>query len=260
MFVLHCPMLSRSQILKAIRSAARKLGRAPTRAEFMRLTGIHYGRLIPHFPDGYRAAIRAAGLSPDPGGLRIGTAALLTDWARLARKKGRIPTREEYEHQGRYASASLETRFHRWSQVPAAFSNLPNQPAFPENGLTCCGALRAVPCPRAAEAVVGCEVFKRAPGATQILESNPWRVFPPQKFPSFRRRFTEKNSSPLPCSACSSRALLLKLLCARLSRAAFCLTALCLARLWGCPAFSLNLPMKWESFFSSACWPGAWAS
>ncbi|HEY7401939.1 MAG TPA: hypothetical protein VIB39_00325 [Candidatus Angelobacter sp.] len=114
-------MLSRSQILSALRSAARKLGRAPTRAEFMRLSGIHYGRLIPHFPEGYRAAIRVAGLSPDPGGLRIGSAILLTDWARLARKKGRIPTREEYDREGRYASASLETRFHRWSQVPSAF-------------------------------------------------------------------------------------------------------------------------------------------
>jgi hypothetical protein len=115
------PMLTRTQILSAIRAAARKLGRAPTRAEFMGLSGIHYGRLIPHFPDGYRAAISAAGLSPDRGGLRIGTAALLTDWARLARKKGRIPTRDEYEREGRYASASLETRFHRWSQVPSAF-------------------------------------------------------------------------------------------------------------------------------------------
>ncbi|HEY1939183.1 MAG TPA: hypothetical protein VGJ33_14720 [Candidatus Angelobacter sp.] len=114
-------MLSHSEILRAIRSAARKLKRAPTRAEFMRLSGIHYGRLIPHFPGGYRSAIRAAGLSPDPGGLRIGTADMLTDWARLARKKRRIPTREEYERNGRYASASLETRFHRWSQVPAAF-------------------------------------------------------------------------------------------------------------------------------------------
>src|SRR5690349_1650093 len=114
-------MLTLKQILTAIRSAARKLKRAPTRAEFMRLTGIHYGRLIPHFPGGYRDAVRAAGLSPDPGGLRIDTAALLTDWARLARKKGRIPTREEYDREGRYASASLETRFHRWSQVPSAF-------------------------------------------------------------------------------------------------------------------------------------------
>lgn len=114
-------MLSRSQILRALRSAARQLGRAPTRAELLRLTGIHYGRLIPHFPDGYRSAVRAAGLSPDPGGLRIGTADLLADWARLARKKGRVPTRDEYEREGRYASASLETRFHRWTQVPSAF-------------------------------------------------------------------------------------------------------------------------------------------
>jgi hypothetical protein len=114
-------MLSREQILRALRAAARQLGRTPTRAEFLRLTGIHHGRLIPHFPGGYRSAIRLAGLSPDPGGLRIDTAVLLTDWARLARKKGRVPTREEYEREGRHASASLETRFHRWSQVPSAF-------------------------------------------------------------------------------------------------------------------------------------------
>lgn len=113
-------MLTRSQILRALRAAARQLGRAPTRAEFLRLTGIHYGRLIPHFP-GFRDAVRAAGLSPDPGGIRIGTADLLADWARLARKKGRVPTRDEYEREGHYASASLETRFHRWTQVPSAF-------------------------------------------------------------------------------------------------------------------------------------------
>jgi hypothetical protein len=113
-------MLTRAQILSALRSAARKLGRSPTRAEFLRLSGIHYGRLIPHFR-GYRDAVRAAGLSPHPGGLRIGVTALLTDWARLARKKGRVPTREEYDCEGRYASASLENRFHRWSQVPSAF-------------------------------------------------------------------------------------------------------------------------------------------
>ena len=113
-------MLTRSQLLRALRSAARELGHAPTRIEFLRLTGIHHCKLLSHFP-GYRDAVRAAGLSPDPGGLRIGTAALLTDWARLARKKGRVPTREEYDREGRHASASLETRFHRWSQVPAAF-------------------------------------------------------------------------------------------------------------------------------------------
>jgi len=141
-------MLSRSQILRALRAAARQLGRAPTRAELLRLTGIHYGRLIPHFPGGYRAAVRAAGLSPDPGGLRIGTAALLTDWARLARKKGRIPTREEYEREGRHASASLETRFHRWSQVPSAFLKFAESTGLSEQWSDVVGIIHNGPVPK----------------------------------------------------------------------------------------------------------------
>jgi len=142
------PMLSRSQILRALRSAARQLGRAPTRAELLRLTGIHYGRLIPHFPGGYRSAIRAAGLSPDPGGLRIGTADLLADWARLARKKGRVPTREEYEREGRYASASLETRFHRWTQVPSAFLKFTESMGLSEQWSDVVGIIHNGPMPK----------------------------------------------------------------------------------------------------------------
>lgn len=140
-------MLSRSQILSALRAAARQLGRAPTRAEFLRLTGIHYGRLIPHFPGGYRSAIRAAGLSPDRGGLRIDTAGLLIDWARLARKKGRVPTREEYEREGRYASASLETRFHRWTQVPSAFLKFAESTGLSEQWSDVVGLIHNGPMP-----------------------------------------------------------------------------------------------------------------
>src|SRR5260370_3010329 len=111
---------SREQLLAALRAAARKLRRAPTRSEFMRLSGIHYCRLALHF-HGFRAALRAAGLEPHPGGLRIDTAALMEDWGRVARQAGRVPTRDEYESYGRYASASLETRFHRWSRVGSCF-------------------------------------------------------------------------------------------------------------------------------------------
>jgi hypothetical protein len=140
-------MLTRSQILRALRAAARQLGRAPTRAQFLRLTGIHYGRLIPHFPSGYRSAIRAAGLSPDPGGIRIGTADLLGDWARLARKKGRVPTRDEYEREGRYASASLETRFHRWTQVPSAFLKFAESAVLSEKWSDVIGIIHNGPMP-----------------------------------------------------------------------------------------------------------------
>jgi len=141
-------MLSRSQILRALRAAARQLGHAPTRAELLRLTGIHHCKLIPHFPGGYRSAIRAAGLSPDPGGLRIGTADLLADWARLARKKGRVPTREEYEREGRHASASLETRFHRWTQVPAAFLKFAESMGLSEQWSDVIGIIHNGPMPK----------------------------------------------------------------------------------------------------------------
>jgi hypothetical protein len=141
-------MLTRSQILRALRAAARQLGRAPTRAEFLRLTGIHHCKLIPHFPGGYRSAIRAAGLSPDPGGLRIDTAGLLTDWARLARKKGRVPTRDEYEREGRYASASLETRFHRWTQVPSAFLKFAESTGISEQWSDVVGIIHNGPMPK----------------------------------------------------------------------------------------------------------------
>ncbi|HEY1528764.1 MAG TPA: hypothetical protein VGH51_21280 [Candidatus Angelobacter sp.] len=112
----------------------------------MRLTGIHHCKLIPHFP-GYRDAVRAAGLSPDPGGIRIGTADLLTDWARLARKKGGVPTREEYAREGRYAFGSLETRFHRWSQVPSAFLKFAESTGLSEQWSDIVGIIHNGPVP-----------------------------------------------------------------------------------------------------------------
>jgi Homing endonuclease associated repeat len=115
-------LLSKDEALGALHAVARKLRRAPTRMEFMRLSGIHYCKLTRHFR-GYRAALRAAGLEPHPGGLRVATAALMEDWGRVARKMGRIPTRAEYERHGRYATASLETRFQRWSRVHTCFLN-----------------------------------------------------------------------------------------------------------------------------------------
>jgi hypothetical protein len=142
-------MLTRKQLLSALRSAARQLGRTPTRIEFLRLTGIHYGRLFPHFPDGYRSAIRAAGLSLDRGGLRIDTAALLTDWARIARKKGRVPTRNEYRGEGRYAFTSVEKRCHgRWSQVPSAFLEFAESTGLSEEWSDVVGMIHNGPMPK----------------------------------------------------------------------------------------------------------------
>jgi hypothetical protein len=111
---------TKSQIISAIKATARRLKRTPTRSEFQRLSGIHWTKVQRMF-GGYRVAVREAGLEPDSGGIRIDTAAMLEDFGRLARRLKRHPTREEYEKLGRYASASLETRFHRWSAVRESF-------------------------------------------------------------------------------------------------------------------------------------------
>jgi hypothetical protein len=203
-------MLTRSQILCALRAAARQLGRAPTRAEFLRLTGIHYGRLIPHFPGGYRSAIRAAGLSPDPGGLRIGTADLLADWARLARKKGRVPTREEYEREGRYASGSLETRFHRWTQVPAGFLKFAESIGLSEEWSDVVGIIQNGPMPKRGGGRRWLQGWKKDDWKKNDGKRNDWRKNSAHKEASHQqdsqKEDPQKSNSnvPAPASALSA--------------------------------------------------------
>lgn len=182
-------MLTRKQILSAIRAAARQLGRAPTRAEFLRLTGIHYCKLRPHFP-GYRDAVRAAGLSPDPGGLRIGTADLLADWARLARKKGRVPTRDEYYREGRHAPRSVETRFDRWTQVPSAFLKFAESTGLSEEWADVVGIIHNGPMP------------KRGGGRRWLRgwKKNDWRKQDSQKNDS-QQEAAQKQDSSVPAVA-----------------------------------------------------------
>ena len=112
---------SKEQIVAALKSAARKLGHAPTSNEFTRLSGITINQVRERF-SGYRLAVRAAGLTPRQWGLRVETAALLEDWGKAVRQVGGVPSRREYERVGTYWYDCLANRFQTWSQVPAAFS------------------------------------------------------------------------------------------------------------------------------------------
>ena len=127
--LLSCPsrtpnahqIRSKEQIIAALKSAARKLGHAPTSNEFTRLSGITINQVRERF-GGYRLAVRAAGLTPRQWGLRVETAALLEDWGKAVRQVGGVPSRREYERVGTYWYDCLANRFQTWSQVPAAFS------------------------------------------------------------------------------------------------------------------------------------------
>jgi len=86
---------TKEQIIAAFKSAARKLGHAPTSNEFTRLSGITINQVRERF-SGYRLAVRAAGLTPRQWGLRVETAALLEDWGKAVRQVGGVPSRREY--------------------------------------------------------------------------------------------------------------------------------------------------------------------
>lgn len=115
---------SKQQIIATLRSVARKLGRTPRGNELKRVAGISIHQVRRRFSGGYRVALQAAGLKPDQMGLRVETAALLEDWARIVRKVGAVPVRREYEKVGNYSIDCFDDRFGGWMKVPAAFSGV----------------------------------------------------------------------------------------------------------------------------------------
>ncbi|HEY2169857.1 MAG TPA: hypothetical protein VGJ30_09560 [Candidatus Angelobacter sp.] len=106
----------KEKIVAAIRRAAAELGRAPSRGELRRITGVSHYRVLAEFPT-LREAVRAAGLEPNPKGEKISTEDLLADWKRVAEKLGRRPSRAEYVREGRYSAGALTVRFGSWGKI-----------------------------------------------------------------------------------------------------------------------------------------------
>ena len=106
----------KEKILAAIRRAAAELGRAPSRGELRRITGVSHYRVLAEFRT-LREAVRAAGLEPNPKGEKISTEDLLSDWKRVAEKLGRRPSRAEYVREGKYSAGAFVGRFGSWSGI-----------------------------------------------------------------------------------------------------------------------------------------------
>jgi hypothetical protein len=106
----------KEKILAAIRRAAAELGRAPSRGDLRRITGVSHYRVLAEFAT-LREAVRAAGLEPNPKGEKISTEDLLADWKRVAEKLGRRPSRAEYVREGKYSAGALTVRFGSWGRI-----------------------------------------------------------------------------------------------------------------------------------------------
>ncbi len=108
--------MTKREIIAAIRRAGRELGRAPSRGELKRLTGVSHYRVLTQFRS-LREAVRTAGLTPSAKGERVSTEELMRDWERVRKKLGRRPSRAEYVREGKYSAGALVGRFGTWSEV-----------------------------------------------------------------------------------------------------------------------------------------------
>lgn len=110
---------NQDEVLTAIRAAAERLGRPPSRSEFMSHSGMTEYQVLKHFPS-WREAVRSAGLEPHSTNVPIDPDVLLQDWGEFVRRVRRIPTRDQYRRDGTYSPGVFE-RFGPWSAVPLKF-------------------------------------------------------------------------------------------------------------------------------------------
>jgi len=77
------PAPDQAAVLDAIGENAKALGRAPSRGEFMRSSGMSEYQVLRHFPS-WREAVRAAGLDSEPSNVPLDPSVLLEELFGLA--------------------------------------------------------------------------------------------------------------------------------------------------------------------------------
>jgi Homing endonuclease associated repeat len=112
--------VTKEEVIRAIRACTRKLGRIPTKKELRELTGITEKRVSNRFGS-LGQAIRAAGLEPRGPGYQLKIDTVLKDWAAVARKLGKLPSKNEYTAHGRHSTVPFDSRWKSWKDVPLRF-------------------------------------------------------------------------------------------------------------------------------------------
>jgi hypothetical protein len=116
------PPPDKQHVLNSLTAIARGAGRAPSRSEFLSLSGISEHHVSQFFPT-WNDAVRAAGLQPFTLNVRLDDRELLEDWGHTVRKNRKIPARRAYRHLGKYDRRTIERRFGPWSTLPEVFRN-----------------------------------------------------------------------------------------------------------------------------------------
>ena len=116
---------SDSQVISAIRRVSKDLGHPPSQSEFFEYTEFTEKHLLAHFAD-WDEASRFAGLKPHPEKLPPTPEQLLTDWANVVRKLGRIPTPNMYQREGSYKLRTIKKEVGTWPAIIEKFREFAN--------------------------------------------------------------------------------------------------------------------------------------
>ena len=114
------PLPDKKQILNSIAVIAKKLGRAPSQAEFVAQSGISKYFVLKSFSS-WTEAVRAAGLQPSALDARVNDRALLEDWGGAVRRNPGTLPRHMFRRAAKYNPCTLAKRFGGWSSMPQAF-------------------------------------------------------------------------------------------------------------------------------------------
>jgi hypothetical protein len=113
--------MTKEDVLKAIRETERKLGHTPQLAELARMGVLERMHVRRHFRS-YALAVRECGLEPQVNVTTAPMKALFTEWARVARKRKRLPVLSDLPAAGKVSRNVFLYRFGGWRRVPEAMA------------------------------------------------------------------------------------------------------------------------------------------
>ncbi|HET9839687.1 MAG TPA: hypothetical protein VFR84_15785 [Candidatus Angelobacter sp.] len=114
--------MTNQEIIRTIKACAKKLGRNPRMRDIRPILKVSREFIAARFGT-FGRALKAAGLEIRGAGFAISTPSLLLDWATVARKLHRLPTRDEYTEHGKHSRGPFRHRFEQWPRIKDEFRN-----------------------------------------------------------------------------------------------------------------------------------------
>ena len=113
--------MTKEEILKAIKECAKELGRAPSLGELAKMKRVAKASVYRKFGK-YQDALATCGLERTGPGYQTDLRDVFLDWARLARRLGKLPTMGDYEAHAKFSIQPLLRRYGIWAHVPAGMA------------------------------------------------------------------------------------------------------------------------------------------